>query len=435
MNCLFIGLINNNPVQEILSDNITGNGKIIKYNNNNIISIYTGKIVNGKMEDDKGILNFIVDSNVFKYIGGFTNDLYDGYGELFYKNYDIYRGLFKNGLKHGLGKLFNKENIIIIDNIWFNDVVAGKLDYINYYQSGNKEVEGILNNNIRRNLWIYYNDSKVKSISKLEFYSNESENELLESFLNIKDKYIDKQLFLLKKYPLNLSDIQDINFNNYKIANIANINSLDINELNALKPYSIPINNDQLFYTVSKNKDKLIDCIYINENNEERIYVKFIHEYNKLIFFDDQYIHDICSIYQNNYLIYRGFVNKYFEYHGFGTLYNDFSNIKFEGTFNNNSYEKGKLYKDGYLHYDGEFFENKITGEGKLYDRNVLIYEGFLVDGRRTNFGISYHSNGAREYEGMWDKDLKHGNGRLYDVAGILICVCTHEYNNLITVI
>ena len=108
----------------------------------------------------------------------------------------------------------------------------------------------------------------------------------------------------------------------------------------------------------------------------------------------------IGEYYENNHLIYRGML---------------MVGIKCE---NGEEY-----YSNGEKKYIGEFDNDKYHGKGKLYlnndDKfypclNYLLYDGEWKYGKRSGKGVEYYINGKKKYEGEFDNDNYHGNGKLY---------------------
>jgi antitoxin component YwqK of YwqJK toxin-antitoxin module len=43
-----------------------------------------------------------------------------------------------------------------------------------------------------------------------------------------------------------------------------------------------------------------------------------------------------------------------------------------------------------------------------------VSYNGEFKDGKRDGQGISFHPDGAIDYEGTWSNNYVHGNGKRY---------------------
>lgn len=436
---LFIGLIDNKQVKIELNKNINGKGKIIKYDDHNIISIYNGSVKNGEMDDSKATLYDYCSKEYTKYIGSFKHNQFNGYGELFLLN-NKYQGYFYNGLKHGYGKILDYNNKLLIENIWINNIIDGSVNYKDYYSNGQIKSSGILKSNKKIDVWIYYYQYS-STISRLEYYSNNSDTEVMESYLDINEKgYIIKQLYL----NLNNETIDNYILTN-NINNIMNkqIINYEYKDLINLKNWAIPVNLNKVTennYFIELSLTGKIDKILFYNN---QINVKYICLHNNLhqiaiykLNSNKCYLYTITN--NKSYLYYIGTIDENYLPDGYGIqydIYKNDNNIQFEGEFIKGNYFNGKKYFENHF-YEGEFQNNIMCGEGKIYDNsNKLLYEGNFLDGLKHNFGISYHDNGNKEYEGMWEKGLKHGEGKMYESSGKLIYVGYHELNNLINVL
>ncbi|MBP5231536.1 MAG: hypothetical protein ILO68_07375 [Clostridia bacterium] len=60
--------------------------------------------------------------------------------------------------------------------------------------------------------------------------------------------------------------------------------------------------------------------------------------------------------------------------------------------------------------YEGQFYEDRLTGTGTFTYANGDVYSGGLQDSMKQGFGVFTFSNGNR-YEGNFDKDVKSGYG------------------------
>jgi hypothetical protein len=75
--------------------------------------------------------------------------------------------------------------------------------------------------------------------------------------------------------------------------------------------------------------------------------------------------------------------------------------------------------------YDGNWSNGKPNGQGTLTwndDKNDKKlqknrYSGHWTDGQRDGLGIFYYAN-TSQYEGFWEKNLKHGNAVFQDEYG-----------------
>jgi hypothetical protein len=83
--------------------------------------------------------------------------------------------------------------------------------------------------------------------------------------------------------------------------------------------------------------------------------------------------------------------------------------------------QKKKYYENGKLEYEGEWDNDKWHGQGKFYRENgQLAYEGELQEGTRHGQGKLYDENGQLWYDGQWQEGEFHGQGKLYRENGQL---------------
>ena len=73
-------------------------------------------------------------------------------------------------------------------------------------------------------------------------------------------------------------------------------------------------------------------------------------------------------------------------------------------------------------HWEGDIVNGEACGQGNIYNsENELIYHGFYIDGAREGYGVSYYSgtNPPKvEYEGLWCRNMRHGEGKLFNRLG-----------------
>ena len=92
--------------------------------------VYTGPLINGKMNGAGELTITSGELKGHRYVGNFVDDLYDGEGLYIYTNGDYYKGEFKNDKYHGYGTFYylsGEEN---------GDIFEG------YYQEGYKHGQG-----------------------------------------------------------------------------------------------------------------------------------------------------------------------------------------------------------------------------------------------------------------------------------------------------
>ena len=83
------------------------------------------------------------------------------------------------------------------------------------------------------------------------------------------------------------------------------------------------------------------------------------------------------------------------KYHGIGTEYDCVGRIVYRGSF-----EEGKREGKGRQWHQNHFDKDKP-------DHTVLMYNGDWVDSKWHGFGVLYHDNGKRAYQGHWAEGLK----------------------------
>jgi hypothetical protein len=461
LNNLFVGFKSQNNLNdsfsEYLSDETNGYGKLY-INNPDIEYCYNGLIVDGKMNGN-GLIIYTKDliNKYKKYSGSLKDNKFDGNGILNYENGDVLIGEFSNGLKHGPGKLYNSNGILLMDNVWKNDIICGKINYSeNHPETNNIKLKGCLYNSIKIGKWEYYN--KSGQLEMIEFYYDYDEidddsilYEKLESIFKINkggypecikliNDYTDEELMnqsfvikeefkLLKSYTKNISISIDIN-------NVPN-NTLYLyfDENGNYKEVTQII--DGIEYKKIIYLNNILPEIYIFNvlENHNIVYDRLI-PYKYVVFnesISSPYSDVASTIYKINDNIevyYRGELNNNYLPHGKGIILND-NKIIYDGTFYNGYCNNGSIYNTNII-YSGEFQDNIPSGQGTFYNNGIKLYEGSIINCKRQGFGISYWvTTYNKNWEGKWHNDMKHGKGILYDDTGCEICKCTHEHNQI----
>ena len=67
------------------------------------------------------ILDYVIWLTYNPIVYNFSNDIYNGEGELYIDNKLYYKGSFKNGIKNNIGTLYNN-NYIIYSGDFYNDI-------------------------------------------------------------------------------------------------------------------------------------------------------------------------------------------------------------------------------------------------------------------------------------------------------------------------
>ena len=435
LNEMFYGLYNDNIIVEKISENTNGIGKLFICNDENEY-IYNGPIINGKMNGNGIIIfnKYLSYDNIRKYEGELKDNLFDGYSKIIYKDNNIFIGNFKNGKREGHGILYDNNSNIILNNIWTNDKILDKIDYIEYHSNKNIKVSGILHNNIKVGKWVYYSIKKI--IEKIEYYSDDIENEILEYYINTNTNgYIEAQIIDNN----NLYDLISGNFDYIKYILKNNDNN------NLIYKYAIPYNKENIkdnTLILYLNEYGKIKYINIYKDGIETDYIVFLNNkstniltYIYVISSNQQFIYKYFSSSSKLYKYYHGDVVN-FEPNGIGCMYDNNENILYSGTFENGFIVDGIIYSSinkKTIIYKGSIRNNLAHGNGIFYDIDGFkIYEGQVSRGMRHGIGTSYWNNGSKNWEGGWNLNKKHGKGRLYDNNNILICICEHD-NDVIT--
>lgn len=83
-----------------------------------------------------------------------------------------------------------------------------------------------------------------------------------------------------------------------------------------------------------------------------------------------------------------------------------------------------KVYRDGFLWYDGDMEDDQKNGKGTLYyqGKKEIMYEGSWKDGKYDGKGTMYHVDGKSvKYKGSWKNGEYNGTGTLYGITGDVI--------------
>ncbi|CAD8113023.1 unnamed protein product [Paramecium sonneborni] len=99
---------------------------------------------------------------------------------------------------------------------------------------------------------------------------------------------------------------------------------------------------------------------------------------------------------QNENEVYSGYWQDN-QYHGQGKLIN-YSAQEIQGPFD---YRDLSIIENGWLSYEGDFFQGKMQGNGTLYLTNGERYQGLFYDGMIEGKGV-FISQTGQEIEGLW---------------------------------
>lgn len=97
-----------------------------------------------------------------------------------------------------------------------------------------------------------------------------------------------------------------------------------------------------------------------------------------------------------------------------GTYHQNRGNIKiiYEGEFKDGFINKGKMFYNGILHYNGEYDSGIPDGTGTFYwDNGYIRYKGDVKQFKKHGIGEIYNNWGYLSYIGEFYNDNKHGNG------------------------
>ena len=114
--------------------------------------------------------------------------------------------------------------------------------------------------------------------------------------------------------------------------------------------------------------------------------------------------------------------------HGRGTFYDSRGDVSYVGEWKGDRYcnlyvrhGKGVEYVSSVAVYDGEWENDRRHGNGKWYRNDGgLIYDGEWVHNSRHGMGLFVSSDGS-SYLGEWTNDERNGMGQQYDSNNALI--------------
>jgi len=399
---------NKNPKNKIYTGNLINgkyHGRGILYNDSGKI-IYNGYFNQGNYE---GYGKEYDSNNCLIYEGFFNNNNYNGKGNLYKNGIKIYEGNFLNGYYHGIGIEYlsngNRKRKLVYKEGKFESNCYGIL----YDENNKEEYKGLLNNG-----W-------PKEGKSLIIYGESDYILYRGDFSNYKYNGNGILYFKIEKKILFEGIFKDDNYVNGILYYNDGSKNYEGNFLNNL------YNGEGILYFKGENK------VLFNGIFKDGKYV------NGTLYFNDGYKQYEGDFFNNNYngkgtLFYKGNNEKYYvgafnigEFK-YGILYTPKGEIIYKGEFLNNMPKEGKnikLYKlDGYLQYEGDFFDFKYHGYGKLYlDSNKLLYEGAFENGIFQGFGRLYEDDDNLEhylyYEGNFFQNNIYGKGIKYYVNGL----------------
>jgi len=442
-------------IHEYLSETTSGYGKLIVSNENESYT-YNGQLINGKMEGN-GYIKFNNDKRFPEYEsynGELLNNKFNGSGKICYLNGDTFIGTFNNGQKNGNGKMYNLNGDLIMDNIWKNDVICGKVNYIEYYHNSKiPKITGILFNSNKIGTWKYLKDNNI--ITKIEYYKDFTMDSTIDTTIDTTNivSYLEKEIIThdsgyIMKQVINPNGEKYTNeeliLQSYKsFRNIVTSNNIDQKldqkfdqkldqtiSSDFIKQFAIPISNIQegtLLLSLDNKGNMISISEYINGEFHDRISIIELSIKNKLdkpvyylahVHKSDNIVNDkqFCQIYEHELdsicplLYYEGeLLNK--QLHGNGSIFFN-GKIKYSGIFEKGQLISGMLFKldnvglsssgsgsisesatsnNSYISYNGKFKDNIPHGEGIFFNKyGIKIYEGQIVEGKYNGEGVSY---------------------------------------------
>ncbi|MBD5550901.1 MAG: hypothetical protein HDQ96_06970 [Lachnospiraceae bacterium] len=111
------------------------------------------------------------------------------------------------------------------------------------------------------------------------------------------------------------------------------------------------------------------------------------------------------------------------QYSGYGKLYyEDGMTLQYDGRFNN-GVKNGtgtKYYRDGTPQYSGNWSSGSWNGQGTwFWENGEKYYEGDFASGKPNGLGTIYLESGTINYEGNCENGYRSGYGISYDNTGI----------------
>jgi hypothetical protein len=306
-----------------------------------------------------------------QYEGAFENGLRHGYGTSYHEDQVWYEGYWKDGKYHGNGKFYINGHLLYEGN-WINSKLNGsgkkyRFDGKTVLYEGN------------------FKDSEFHGNGTLYFYENKFVGTFIKGKVSTGDYY--------KKVGDGWSKISQDNKEGILLFDEGDYYFGQIEDKRAHGLGKHYANNGRLIYEGEFEKDKYHgNGIYFVGDN---IY--------KGRFSDGSFVYGQQITKEK--LIYEG----------------NLIGVQYHGV--------GKLYKHGYLSYEGEFFYGEKNGIGKeFYINGIISYEGQMKNGKREGIGTSFHANGEKNYEGEYKFGRPHGKGKYYNYKGRLIYDGSYEY-------
>jgi hypothetical protein len=182
----------------------------------------------------------------------------------------------------------------------------------------------------------------------------------------------------------------------------------NINLLNIKSIYDI--NN---YTSTNFIKNKISEYIHLLSN------INYQHNKNIFIGFLDKYNYNINGtglFIKNNILIEGDIKNNNFFDSKCNFIFNNSTNIVFDGSIINNTFKNGTLIYDN-IKLQGEFLDG-LPHNLCTFENNFIKYNGNWLNGKRYGYGIYQNlidNNKTFKYEGDWFNNLFDGIGILYN--------------------
>jgi hypothetical protein len=399
------------------------------------------------------------------YKGELKDNKFDGKGTIIFTNGNIFVGNFIQDNKEGIGKMYNSSGDIIMNNIWKNNIINGKSDYIDYYHgTKNSKVIGQFYNCINFGQWIYIRENLIidkinyySDIDHLKLYPEKKSNEIIKELTTHNTGFIKIQkLHIEFNHSIEELCMGSFEYYNHKlsyeyyISPLKSNNEIEYNiskyailtDLKNVKDHTMYLYQDskgnKIKITKIINEKEYDHIIYFHkDNNKNAIFFVNKLSVNELSVNESERVISNLSIYRCSFgtnipvIYYTGDINSSYLPHGNGTIYIN-SIDKITGFFEKGNVVKGILFQNMLIHYKGSFKNEKPNGEGSFYEKDIKLYDGQILNGKRNGDGISYWQNGAINWKGKWYNDKKHGKGTLYSEENILICNCIYENDQFI---
>lgn len=384
------------------------------------------------------------------YIGGFKNNLFDGYGRRFElintvhnaevsQSYRcVYEGLYKDGLPNGEGREYRYDAEYIFEK---SDNVDPNLYYEGAFVEGKYCGYGTLYGLDEKYEGVFF-DGSLNGYGKKWFLTSSDKKiyKMEGNFLNgsvngaAKKYYPDGTILFDGSYE-NGNAVQGTSYaNDGSIRYTGEWDGVDYNGKGILYWQDGQIQFDGSWAEnmrsgsgTSFREDGTMEYMGAWEKNQYSGYGKLYYEDGTTLQYAGRYNDGIRSgngeeYYRDGTLRYSGNWNSGV-WNGRGTWFWENGEPYYEGDFvDGQPHGIGTIYSDsGVVIYEGECVEGARNGYGTSYNAGVKEYEGDFLDNKRDGFGTSYWSNGNIQYEGYWQEDNYSGKGKEYDEDGNLL--------------